>query len=358
MSLSRKLPTSWQAGRGQCWLEPRRPLLTSSLATSQGATCHLNLSVSCRLSRNHPRLNIGGGANKKQRLEALLATEHLHGHRFAWSHTNPTNHSLKCSTCSLYIQQVHPAETFSRLEAQPCAHWPVPDLRRFQLHQSHSFYNMGAVLLCTKCFAVHKPGQLTLTKVVKAPCEGASRAHAKRQSYWAQKYLAETTAPANLFGGKGAQAVSAESRAVPTPPSLSPRFQAKDSGDCSQSGSTGCGPHTFSAVAKAGRSTLDKAPRGKTEWPQGLTQPFEAGEPPSQLPLVSPQALAQVPLEAPVTKPVCAQGYVAGPPRSSAPKTQPKTKNRKEPDPSSQPKLAQFFRGPSQTGRKAQQHLL
>ena len=294
----------------------------------------------------------GGGANKKQRLEALLATEHLHGHRFAWSHTNPTNHSLKCSTCSLYIQQVHPAETFSRLEAQPCAHWPVPDLSRFQLHQSHSFYNMGAVLLCTKCFAVHKPGQLTLTKVVKTPCEGASRAHAKRQAYWAQKYLAETTAPANLFGGKGAQAVSVESRAVPTPPSLLPRFQAKDSDDCSQSGSTGCGPHTCSAVAKAGRSTLDTALRGKTEWPQGLTQPFEAGEPPSQLPLVFPQALAQAPLEAPVTKPKCAQGSVAGPPRSSAPKPQPKIKNRKEPDPSSQLKLSQVFGAQAKQGVK------
>ena len=294
----------------------------------------------------------GGGANKKQRLEALLATEHLHGHRFAWSHTNPTNHSLKCSTCSLFIQQVHPAETFSRLEAQPCAHWPVPDLSRFQLHQSHSFYNMGAVLLCTKCFAVHKPGQLTLTKVVKTPCEGASRAHAKRQSYWAQKYLAETTAPANLFGGKGAQAVSVESRAVPTPPSLLPRFQAKDSDGCSQSDSTDCGPHTCSAVAKAGRATLDTAPRGKTEWPQGLAQPFEAGEPPSQPPLVFPQALAQAPLEAPVIKPKCAQGSVAGPPRSSAPKPQPKLKNRKEPHPSSQLKLSQVFGAQAKQGVK------
>ena len=35
---------------------------------------------------------------------------------------------------------------------------------------------MGAVLLCTKCYAVHKPGQLTLTKATKEPCEGASRA--------------------------------------------------------------------------------------------------------------------------------------------------------------------------------------
>ena len=56
----------------------------------------------------------GGGANKKQRLETLLASEHLHGHRFAWSHTNPNNHSLKCSICSLFIQQVHPPEIFSR----------------------------------------------------------------------------------------------------------------------------------------------------------------------------------------------------------------------------------------------------
>ena len=79
------------------------------------------------------------------------------------------------------------------------------------------------------------------------------------------------------------------------------------------------------------------------EWPQGLTQPFEAGEPPPQPPLVFPKALAQAPLEAPVTKPKCAQGSVAGPPPSSAPKPQPKIKNRKEPHPSSQLKLSQVF---------------
>ena len=153
----------------------------------------------------------GGGANKKQRLETLLASEHLHGHCFAWSHTNPNNHSLKCSICSLFIQQVHPPEIFSRLEAQPCAHRPVPDLGRFQLHQSHSFYNMGAVLPCTKCFAVHKPGQLAPFKVVKEPCEGASRAHARRRAYWAQRYLLETTAPANLFENKGGKPAMEES---------------------------------------------------------------------------------------------------------------------------------------------------
>ncbi|CAE7454083.1 unnamed protein product, partial [Symbiodinium sp. KB8] len=48
------------------------------------------------------------------KLETLLGTAHLHGHCFAW---------------------------------------PVTDLGKFGLHQSHSFYNMGAVLLCTKCFA-------------------------------------------------------------------------------------------------------------------------------------------------------------------------------------------------------------
>ena len=141
-----------------------------------------------------------GGLNKKQRLEQLLASEHVHGHRFAWTHSNPTNHSLKCSVCSLFIQQVHPEEVFTRLEAQHCAHKPLQDISRFGLHPTHSFYNMGAVLLCTKCFAVHKPGQLTLTKVVKEPCPGASRAHEKRRSLWAQKYLEETTAPGTLFG--------------------------------------------------------------------------------------------------------------------------------------------------------------
>ena len=94
---------------------------------------------------------------------------------------------------------------------------------------------------------------------------------------------------------------------------------------------------------------------GKTEWPQGLTQPFEAGEPPPQPPLVFPKALAQAPSIAPVTKPKGAQGTFARPPRSSAPKPQPKIKNRKEPHPSSQLRLSQVFRGPSQAGSSAQQ---
>ena len=184
----------------------------------------------------------GGGANKKQRLETLLASEHLHGHRFAWSHTNPNNHSLKCSTCSLFIQQTHPTEIFSRLEAQPCAHRPIPDLGKFNLHQSHSFYNMGAVLLCTKCFAVHKPGQLTPFKVVKEPCEGASRAHARRRAYWAQRYLLETTAPANLFGNKGEKPAAATTRSGPARPSPLLCPPAEDPGCQDSEGSRVVGP--------------------------------------------------------------------------------------------------------------------
>ena len=45
------------------------------------------------------------------------------------------------------------------------------------------FYNMGAVLLCTKCFAVHKPGQLQLYQVVTEQCEGASRGASKERLY-------------------------------------------------------------------------------------------------------------------------------------------------------------------------------
>ena len=207
----------------------------------------------------------GGGANKKQRLETLLASEHLHGHRFAWSHTNPNNHSLKCSICSLFIQQTHPNEIFSRLEAQPCAHRPVPDLGKFQLHRSHSFYNMGAVLLCTKCFAVHKPGQLAPFKVVKEPCVGASRAHAERRAYWAQRYLLETTAPANLFGNKSGNTAAEEIRSAPARPSpmLSP--PAVDLGHQDSGGSKGSGPHTLEADAGADGPTLEIAAQAKTE---------------------------------------------------------------------------------------------
>ena len=114
----------------------------------------------------------GGGANKKQRLETLLGTAHLHGHCFAWSHTNPNNHSLKCSTCSLFIQQVHPTESFNRLEAQPCAHRPVTDLGKFGLHQSHSFYNMGLCCCALSALRCISLASSPLSKWCRSPAKG------------------------------------------------------------------------------------------------------------------------------------------------------------------------------------------
>ena len=292
----------------------------------------------------------GGGANKKQRLETLLATAHLHGHCFAWSHTNPNNHSLKCSTCSLFIQQVHPTESFNRLEAQPCAHRPVTDLGKFGLHQSHSFYNMGAVLLCTKCFAVHKPGQLTPFKVVQDPCEGASRAHARRKAYWAQRYLVETTAPANLFGSQGVTTATAKSRsgpACPTPPPCSPKVDP-----CRQDseGDMGSGPHTQNEAATASAPTVEPADAGKPGRLQSAPSNPASGS--SPIPSFSQFSRGEVSQEAPAPKP-CSRLVGCAPPRCGPapkpqPKPQPKAKGRKDPQPSSQPKLAQFFRGPNQ----------
>ena len=222
-----------------------------------------------KMPQQHNRPAPQGGLNKQQRLELLLASEHVHGHRYAWTHSNPTNHSLKCSVCSLFIQQVHPEEVFTRLEAQHCAHRPLQDISRFGLHPTHSFYNMGAVLLCTKCFAVHKPGQLTLTKVVKEPCPGASRAHEKRRSLWAQKYLEETTAPGTLFGagmpkqqkaalpGSGAQQVEAQPPlAVPTADGHTDRTQV------------GCGPHACPAAKKTTGASATRTPQPVPQLPK------------------------------------------------------------------------------------------
>ena len=222
-----------------------------------------------KMPQQHNRPAPQGGLNKKQRLELLLASEHVHGHRYAWTHSNPTNHSLKCSVCSLFIQQVHPEEVFTRLEAQHCAHRPLQDISRFGLHPTHSFYNMGAVLLCTKCFAVHKPGQLTLTKVVQEPCPGASRAHEKRRSLWAQKYLEQTTAPGTLFGagipkqqkvpllGPSAQQVEAQ------PPSAVPT--ADDHTDRTQ---VGCGPHASPDAKKAAGASTPRTPQPVPQLPK------------------------------------------------------------------------------------------
>ena len=240
-----------------------------------------------------------GGPNKKQRLETLLSTAHLHGHTFAWSHTNPNNHSLKCSTCSLFIQQVHPPECFNRLEAQPCAHRPVKDLSKFGLHHSHNFYNMGAVLLCTRCFAVHKPGQLTPFKVVQQPCEGASRAHARRRAFWAQKYLTETTEPANLFGSKGDTTANAKISSEPAAPpwhspTADPRHQVSK-------GAVGSGPHTQNEAASGSVTTPEPA---DAEQPGRLQSapgnPASGSSPLSSFP---PPSRREVLQEAPAPKP-------------------------------------------------------
>ena len=276
-----------------------------------------------KMPQQQNRLAPQGGLNKKQRLELLLASEHVHGHRYAWTHSNPTNHSLKCSVCSLFIQQVHPEEVFTRLEAQHCAHRPLQDICRFGLHPTHSFYNMGAVLLCTKCFAVHKPGQLTLTKVVKEPCPGASRAHEKRRSLWAQKYLEETTAPGTLFGagtpqqqkaalpGSSAQQVEVQPpAAVPTADGHTDRKQV------------GCGPHACPAAKKTTGARATRTPQPVPQLPKvsgffkaptlpaSVTPTSHAGREPNLLQTTTPAR--------PTSEP-CPQGKQRSTPTSSRP---------------------------------------
>ena len=105
--------TSLPTGRGRCSAGPVAPpldvkprhqpkgQLPPKRKTQAQATAQTSPS-------SEPACTRTAVPNKKQRLETLLSTAHLHGHTFAWSHTNPNNHSLKCSTCSLFIQQVHP----------------------------------------------------------------------------------------------------------------------------------------------------------------------------------------------------------------------------------------------------------
>ena len=204
---------------------------------------------------------------------------------------------------------------------------------------------MGAVLLCTKCFAVHKPGQLTPFKVVQDPCEGASRAHARRKAYWAQRYLVETAAPANLFGSQGVTTATAKSRsgpACPTPPPCSPKVDP-----CRQDseGDMGSGPHTQNEAATASAPTVEPADAGKPGRLQSAPSSPASGS--SPIPSFSQFSRGEVSQEAPAPKP-CSRLAGCAPPRCGPapkpqPKPQPKAKGRKNPQPSSQPKLAQFF---------------
>ena len=285
-----------------------------------------------------------GGLNKKQRLELLMASEHIHGHRFVWSHTNPTNDSIKCEVCTLFIQQTHPPEIFSRLEAQPCAHKPLPEIGHFGLR--HSFYCMGAVLLCTKCYAVHKPGQLTLTKATKEPCEGASRAHAKRRSLWAQKYLKETTAPVALFaaGGRASQTLEAR-KAEPTPDCPAQSRPIGESIASSQSEPrTGCGLHTWKTAEKVSTQGASAArckntsARVQGDSHSSVRAPMvSAPQTSSKAPVQAPARLLNwTPVHSPVAPPFA-------PTSSPAPAPKPKPKPKKAPATASQPKLLQFF---------------
>ena len=89
-------------------------------------------------------------------------------------------------------------------------------------------------------------GQLTLTKATKEPCEGAGRAHAKRRSLWAQKYLKETTAPVALFAAGGCEGQTLEAR----------KAQSRPIGESIASGQSepraGCGLHTWQTAEKDG----------------------------------------------------------------------------------------------------------
>ena len=142
--------------------------------------------------------------------------------------------------------------------------------------------------------------------------------------------------------GPGPNAKSRSGPACPTPPPCSPKVDP-----CRQDseGDMGSGPHTQNEAATASAPTVEPADAGKPGRLQSAPSNPASGS--SPIPSFSQFSRGEVSQEAPAPKP-CSRLVGCAPPRCGPapkpqPKPQPKAKGRKDPQPSSQPKLAQFF---------------
>ena len=110
--------------------------------------------------------------NKKQRMLALLSgTDDSLGHQWIKGAHGPTNITMKCEVCGLYVQQITDQASFNRLMQHPCVGRGEP-LPQWGIHGSHDMVNMGVQWSCSKCGRLQRPQHAVGAKNLQKPCDG------------------------------------------------------------------------------------------------------------------------------------------------------------------------------------------
>jgi hypothetical protein len=108
--------------------------------------------------------------SKRQRLLNLTRGPHL-GHSFLISSNCPTNLTVRCDKCRLYIRQVLPDPRFDLVLAHPCVGMDRQD-SPWLFHPSHRVENAGRVLVCRACSRQQCPSNVSTAHLLSLPCVG------------------------------------------------------------------------------------------------------------------------------------------------------------------------------------------
>ncbi|CAE7360222.1 unnamed protein product, partial [Symbiodinium sp. CCMP2592] len=119
-----------------------------------------------------PGPKTGKPLNKKQRmLEKLAMPEDPLGHQWVKGAEGPTNLTMKCTKCGLYVQQIADPASFDRLMTHHCI-GGGEILSEWGIHATHSMVNMGVQWSCSKCGRLQRPQSAVGAKQLQKPCDG------------------------------------------------------------------------------------------------------------------------------------------------------------------------------------------
>lgn len=104
-------------------------------------------------------------------LEKLAVPEDPLGHSWIEGAEGPTNLTMKCTKCGLYVQQIAEQASFNRLMSHHCI-GGGEILSAWGIHATHHMVNMGVQWSCSKCGRLQRPQSGVGAKQLQKPCDG------------------------------------------------------------------------------------------------------------------------------------------------------------------------------------------
>ena len=104
-------------------------------------------------------------------LEKLAVPEDPLGHSWIKGAEGPTNLTMKCTKCGLYVQQIAEQASFNRLMSHHCI-GGGEILSAWGIHATHHMVNMGVQWSCSKCGRLQRPQSGVGAKQLQKPCDG------------------------------------------------------------------------------------------------------------------------------------------------------------------------------------------